>query len=50
VGWTLAIVALAGIRQKIEKADIPMGLEGPGITMIATAIMAMAFIGLTGLI
>lgn len=50
VGWTLAIVALAGIRQKIEKADIPMGLEGPGITMIATAIMAMAFIGLTGLL
>lgn len=50
VGWTLAITALAGIRQKVEKADIPKGLEGPGITMIATAIMAMAFIGLTGLL
>ena len=50
LGWMLAIVALAGIREKIEKSDIPAGLKGPGITMISAGIMAMAFIGLTGLI
>jgi Na+-transporting NADH:ubiquinone oxidoreductase subunit E len=50
LGWTLAITALAGIREKIEKSDIPAGLKGPGITMISAGIMAMAFIGLTGLI
>lgn len=50
LGWMLAITALAGIREKIEKSDIPAGLKGPGITMISAGIMAMAFIGLTGLI
>jgi Na+-transporting NADH:ubiquinone oxidoreductase subunit E len=50
IGWTLAIVALAGIRQKIKNANIPKGLEGPGITLIITGLMALAFIGFSGIV
>lgn len=50
VGWTLAIVAMAGIRQKIKNAPIPKGLEGPGITLIITGIMALAFVGFSGIV
>ena len=50
IGWTLAIVALAGIRQKLKKASIPKGLEGPGITLIITGLMALAFIGFSGIV
>jgi Na+-transporting NADH:ubiquinone oxidoreductase subunit E len=49
LGWTLAIVAMAGIRQKLAKARIPRGLEGPGITLIIAGIMALAFIGFNGM-
>ena len=50
VGWTLAIVAMAGIRQKLRFSTIPEGLVGPGITMIIAGIMAMAFMGFSGMI
>ena len=40
LGWTLAIVAMAGIRQKVKNANVPKGLQGPGITLIITGIMA----------
>lgn len=50
IGWTLAILAMAGIRMKVSKAKIPKGLEGAGITLIITGIMALAFIGFTGMI
>lgn len=50
VGWTMAIVALAAIRQKIKNAPIPKGLKGPGITLIITGLMAMAFIGFSGIV
>lgn len=50
LGWTLAIVALAGIRQKIQRAPIPKGLEGPGITLIITGLMALAFVGFSGIV
>ncbi|MBW1898271.1 MAG: NADH:ubiquinone reductase (Na(+)-transporting) subunit E, partial [Deltaproteobacteria bacterium] len=43
VGWMLAIVAMAAIRMKLRYADVPKGLEGYGITMIVTGLMAMAF-------
>lgn len=49
VGWTLAIVALAGIRQKIKNAPVPKGLEGAGITLIIIGLMALAFIGFSGI-
>lgn len=50
IGWTLAIVTMAGIRQKIKKAPIPKGLEGPGITLIIIGLMALAFIGFSGIV
>ncbi len=50
IGWWLAIVAMAGIRQKMSRSRVPKGLEGAGITLIITGIMAMAFIGFTGMI
>ncbi len=49
LGWTLAIVAMAGLRQKLATARIPRGLEGPGITLIIAGIMALAFIGFNGM-
>ncbi|MDX9916567.1 MAG: Rnf-Nqr domain containing protein [Gudongella sp.] len=50
IGWTMAIVSLAGIRQRLKKANVPKGLEGPGITLIVTGIMALAFIGFSGIV
>ncbi len=50
IGWWLAIVALAAIRKKTEKAPVPAGMQGPGITMITIGFMAMAFIGFSGMI
>jgi len=50
LGWTLAIVALAAIRQKIKNAPVPKGLQGAGVTLIITGLMALAFIGLSGVV
>ncbi|NLJ77917.1 MAG: NADH:ubiquinone reductase (Na(+)-transporting) subunit E [Tissierellia bacterium] len=50
IGWTLAIVAMAGARQKIKRTKLPRGLEGPGITLIITGLMALAFIGFSGIV
>jgi Na+-transporting NADH:ubiquinone oxidoreductase subunit E len=49
LGWWLAINALAAIRERIAKNKLPRGLEGPGITFIITGIMALAFIGFSGI-
>jgi len=49
VGWMLAIVAMSGIRKKIRRAPIPKGLQGAGITLIITGMMALAFIGFSGI-
>ena len=50
IGWTVAIIAMAGIRQKMRFSSIPKGLQGPGITMIIAGIMAMAFMGFAGIV
>jgi len=50
IGWFLAILAMSGIRQKLKNARIPRGLEGAGIALIITGMMALAFIGFTGMI
>lgn len=50
VGFTLAIVLFAGIRERLELADIPEAFEGFPITLIAAALMSIAFLGFTGLI
>jgi Na+-transporting NADH:ubiquinone oxidoreductase subunit E len=49
LGWWLAISALAAIREKMGKTKVPRGLEGPGIAFIITGIMALAFIGFSGI-
>jgi Na+-transporting NADH:ubiquinone oxidoreductase subunit E len=48
-GWALAIVALAGIREKLKYADVPVGLRGLGITFMITGLMAMAFMAFSGI-
>lgn len=50
LGWMLAIIAMAGIREKLKADRIPSGLQGPGITLIIAGIMALAFIGFTGVL
>jgi len=50
IGWLLAIVLMAGIRARLEEADIPRPLRGLGITMIVTGLMALAFMGFTGVV
>lgn len=49
LGWLLAILCLAGFRQKLKLNRIPAGLQGAGITLIITGIMALAFIGFSGI-
>ena len=50
LGWWLAIMALAAIRTKVDKAPVPAGMKGAGITMITIGFMAMAFIGFSGML
>jgi Na+-transporting NADH:ubiquinone oxidoreductase subunit E len=47
-GWALAIVALAGLREKMKYSDVPPGLRGLGITFITAGLMAMAFMSFSG--
>ena len=49
VGWLLAIVSMASIRIKLRYADLPPGLEGFGIAMIITGLMAMGFMLFSGI-
>ena len=49
VGWALAIVGLAAIREKMEYSNVPPALRGLGITFITVALMAMAFMCFSGL-
>ncbi|HHS12558.1 MAG TPA: NADH:ubiquinone reductase (Na(+)-transporting) subunit E [bacterium] len=50
LGWLLAILAMAGIREKLKEERIPSALRGPGIALIITGIMAMAFVGFSGIV
>jgi len=49
VGWALAIVALAGIREKMKYSDVPDGLQGLGITFITVGLMALGFLAFSGI-
>ncbi len=49
VGWALAIVMLAGLREKMKYSDIPAGLEGIGIAFFTTGLISLAFMGIAGL-
>jgi len=48
-GWALAIVVLAGLREKMKYSDVPKALQGLGITFITTGLLSLAFMGLTGI-
>jgi Na+-transporting NADH:ubiquinone oxidoreductase subunit E len=48
-GWMLAIVSMAAIRRKLRYADVPRGLQGFGVTMIVTGLIAMAFMLFSGI-
>jgi Na+-transporting NADH:ubiquinone oxidoreductase subunit E len=49
VGWALAVVALAGIREKLKYSDVPQGLQGLGITFITAGLMALGFMSFGGI-
>jgi len=48
-GWSIAIIALAGIREKLKYSDIPYGLRGLGITFIIVGLMSLAFMSFSGI-
>ncbi len=49
VGWALAVIGLAGIREKLRYSDVPPGLQGLGITFIITGLMSLGFMGFSGI-
>ena len=49
IGWTLAIVSLGAIREKMQYCDVPKPLQGLGITFITVGLMAMAMMCFSGL-
>ncbi|MBL3656572.1 NADH:ubiquinone reductase (Na(+)-transporting) subunit E [Fulvivirga sediminis] len=49
IGWMLAIVALAAIREKLKYSNVPDGLKGLGITMLITGLMGIAFKSFIGI-
>ncbi|WP_125142704.1 electron transport complex subunit RsxA [Clostridium transplantifaecale] len=50
VGFTIAIVLLAGVRERIEFNDVPYNFQGSPITLITAGLMSIAFFGFSGLI
>jgi Na+-transporting NADH:ubiquinone oxidoreductase subunit E len=49
IGWALAIIALAGIREKLKYSDVPEGLRGLGITFITVGLMSLGFMSFSGI-
>lgn len=49
IGWWIAILLIAAIREKLTYSQIPKGLQGMGMTFIMTGLMALAFMGFTGI-
>ena len=49
VGWALAIIALAAIREKLRYSNAPKGLRGLGLTFIVTGLMAICFMAFAGI-
>jgi len=48
-GWALALIGLAGIREKLKYSDVPVGLQGLGITFIIAGLMSLGFMGFSGI-
>ena len=49
IGWALALVGLAGIREKLKYSDVPEGLQGLGITFIIGGLMSLVFMSFSGI-
>jgi Na+-transporting NADH:ubiquinone oxidoreductase subunit E len=49
LGWFLAIIAIAAIREKIRYSNVPPGLRGLGMAFLLTGLMGMAFMALMGI-
>lgn len=50
IGWTLAIILIAGLRKKMGYSNIPQAFQGVAMTMIITGVMALAFMGFAGMV
>ena len=48
-GWAMALIGLAGIREKLRYSDVPDGLQGLGITFIIVGLMSLGFMGFSGI-
>ncbi len=48
-GWALAIIAMAGVREKLKYSDVPEGLQGLGITFISAGLMSLGFMAFAGI-
>jgi Na+-transporting NADH:ubiquinone oxidoreductase subunit E len=48
-GWALALIALAGIRERLKYSDVPDGLQGLGITFITAGLMSLGFMAFSGI-
>ncbi|MCK4413728.1 MAG: RnfABCDGE type electron transport complex subunit A [Candidatus Eisenbacteria sp.] len=50
LGFTMAIALMAGIRERLELAEVPRPLQGAGITLVAAGILTLAFMGFSGMV
>lgn len=50
LGWALAILLMAGLREKMGYSNVPAPLKGPGIIMLVTGVIAMTFMGFAGML
>ena len=48
-GFALAVIALAGLREKMKYSDVPEGLQGLGITFITVGLMSLGFMAFSGI-
>jgi H+/Na+-translocating ferredoxin:NAD+ oxidoreductase subunit A len=50
LGFTMAICIMAGIRERLELADVPSAMQGAGITLVTAGILTLAFMGFSGMV
>jgi Na+-translocating ferredoxin:NAD+ oxidoreductase subunit A len=50
IGFTLALVILAGIREQLELVNVPKGMRGNPIILVAAGLLALAFMGFAGIV
>ena len=50
IGWALAIIALAGVREKMKYSDVPLALRGSGIIFLTAGAIAIAFMSFSGIL